>query len=685
MKVNEKKWIRFRIHIVAVFFLFALSTVLSRAVQLQVIEKDRLQKMARDGYRKIVPLPPKRGSILDREGHELAVSLEVGSVYAEPRRIEDKAGTARKLAPHLNMPAGKILKLLKKDKSFVYIKRKIPSDKIEDISQLRLQGIGSIKETKRFFPGKEIASQLLGIVGDENQGLEGLEKRYDDLLRGEAQVLVQMKDAVGRPFYISKPAEEKRDTHNLILTIDKDIQYKAEQALEKAVIKAKAKSGQCLVMNPETGEILAMATAQGYNLATETIAPAFNPNIFRDYKPNAWRNRVIADCFEPGSTIKAFLLAAAIDAHVVTPNTKFNCENGEYRVANRVMHDTKKHGIMTAADIVRVSSNIGAIKIGDELGYENYYEYLSKFGFGQKTGVDLIGERDGLIKNPEGLGPVERANSYFGHGLTASSIQLASAMAAIANGGRLMKPYVVKAVTDESGKTIKEYQPQFIRRVLSPDTAKTVSRVLEDVATEKGTALEAAIDGYRVAGKTSTAQKVDPATGRYSEKAHVSMFVGFVPANRPRLVILAMIDEPRGIHYGGRVAAPVFKDVGQWALSNLRVQPQLIIADNETTMEVKKSPFEKRRVTIAEVKKFKEGDLDEDAGDDEALDTGENRDENRLPDFRGLTMREVLKNISVLGINITFEGSGRAYEQYPEPGVPIDKITSVKVSFRPPA
>jgi cell division protein FtsI (penicillin-binding protein 3) len=670
MKVNEKKWIRFRIYIVAVFFLFALSTVLSRAVQLQIIDKDRLQKMARDGYRKIVPLPPKRGSILDREGHELAVSLEVGSVYAEPRRIEDKAGTARQLALHLNMREGDILRLLKKDKSFVYIKRKIPSDKIENISQLRLQGIGFTKETKRFFPGKEIAGQLLGIVGDENQGLEGLEKKYDDLLRGDAQVLVQMKDAVGRPFYISKPAEEKRDTHNLILTIDKDIQYKAEQALEKAVIKAKAKSGQCLVMNPETGEILAMATAQGFNPATETIAPAFNPNIFRDYKPDAWRNRVIADSFEPGSIIKAFLLAAAIDAHVVTPNTKFNCENGQYRIANRVINDTKKHGIMTAADIVVVSSNIGAYKIGNELGYENFYEYMCKFGFGQKTGVDLIGERDGLIKNPEGLGPVERANAYFGHGMTASSMQLATAMAAIANGGRLMKPYLVKAVTDESGKIIKEFQPQFVRRVLSPDTAKTVSRVLEDVATERGTARHAAIDGYRVAGKTSTAQKVDPETGRYSKSNYVAMFTGFVPANRPRLVILAMIDEPRGGHYGGVVAAPVFKDVGQWALANLRVQPQLILAENETVSEVKKYPQEKKKLPLTEIKE---------------ADTVINRNIDLLPDFRGLTMREVLKNISDLGINITFEGSGRAYEQEPEPGVSMDNITTVKVSFRPPA
>ncbi len=669
MKVNEKKWIRFRIYLVAVFFLFSLSAVLSRAVQLQVFEKDRLQKMARDGYHKIVPLPPKRGSIFDRDGYELAVSLEVGSVYAEPKRITDRTGTARQLALHLGMPFKRVLSLIKKDQNFVYIKRKISSNKIDQIRSLGLEGIGFTKETKRFFPGKEIAGQLLGIVGNENQGLEGIEKRYDDLLRGEAQVLVQMKDAVGRPFYISKPAEEKRDTHNLILTIDTDIQYKAEQALEKAVIKSKGKSGQCLVMNPETGEILAMAIAQGFNPGSNTIYPAFNPNIFREYKPNAWRNRVIADCFEPGSIMKAFLLAAALDAKVVTPNTQFNCENGEYRIANRKIHDTKKYSMLTAADIIVVSSNIGAYKIGNELTYENFYEYLDKFGFGRKTGVELIGERDGLIRNPKGLGPVERANVYFGQGMTASSIQLVTAMAAIANGGQLMKPYVVKAVTDESGKTIKEYHPQLVRRVISPDTAKTLSRILEEVATERGTAVHAAIDGYRVAGKTSTAQKVDPETGKYSNRDYVALFVGFVPVNRPKLVILAMIDEPRGIRYGGLIAGPVFKEVGQWALSNLRVQPQLILAENEIVTEVKKTSPDKKIIPSVEAIEINE------------METGE----NLLPDFRGSTMREVLKNISALGLDITFEGSGRAFDQEPAPGVLMDKITSVKVVFRPPA
>ncbi|MBN2417872.1 MAG: transpeptidase family protein [Deltaproteobacteria bacterium] len=653
MKVNEKKWIRIRIYLVAVFFLFCLSTVFFRAVQLQVFQKDWLQAMARDGYRKVLSLPPERGVILDREGHELAVSVEVGSVYADPRQIKDKVATARQLAPDLEMSANSILRLLKKDRSFVYLKRRLPTSKIEQIRSMGLEGIGFTKETKRFFPGKEIAGHLMGIVGDENQGLEGIEKRYDDFLRGEAQVLVQMKDARGRPFYESKPAEEKRDIHNLVLTIDKDIQYKAQQALEKAVNKYRSKSGQCVIMDVETGEILAMATA-----------PAFNPNTFRDYDPDQWRNRVITDSYEPGSAMKAFLLAAALEMSTITQNTKFDCENGAFELADIIINDHEKHQVLTASDIIVLSSNIGAYKIGRELGYEKFYDYLNKFGFGQRSEVDLIGEIGGYIRPPEKANEVDRATVYYGQGMTATSLQLTTAMAAIANGGRLMRPYIVKAITDESGKTVKEFYPHLVRRVISPDTAKTVTRILEGVTSERGTAPLAAIEGYRVAGKTSTAQKVNPRTGKYSKKDFVAAFVGFAPADRPKLVILTMIDEPKGYdHYGGSVAGPVFKEIGQWALANLRVQPDLRLATSNNVTAVKKT------YSVQESRPNRE------------IISGE----DRLPDFRGLTIREVLKDISSLGLDITFEGSGRAFDQDPKPGAPMKSVTLVKVTFRPPA
>jgi len=652
MKVKEKKWIRIRIYLVAVFFLFVLSTILFRAVQLQVFESEKLKAIASSGYRTVVNLPPKRGTILDREGDELAISVEVGSIYANPRQVNDKTGVASQLALNLEMSSDRILSLLKKDRSFVWIKRKISPRKIDQIKSIGLKGVGFTKETKRFFPGREIAGHMLGIVGSDNQGLEGVEKKYDEILKGSGQSLVQMRDALGRSFFVSKPADVKRDVHNLVLTIDKDIQYKAQQALDRAVEKAKGKSGQCLIMDPETGEILAMATS-----------PAFDPNLFRQHRPSQWRNRVVTDCYEPGSSMKVFLLAAALEMNIISPGTKFYCEEGEYRVGNTPIRDTKKHLTLSASDIVVLSSNIGAIKIGNELGYSRFYEYLNKFGFGQKTNIDLIGERKGSVRPPNRAREVDRANAFFGQGMTSTSLQLANAIAVIANGGRLMRPYVVKAIKDESGNTIKEYHPHLIRRVISPKTAKTVANILEGVVSDRGTAPLAFIEGYRAAGKTSTAQKVDPSTKKYSNKDYMAVFVGFAPVNNPRLVILVMVEEPRGVIYGGDVAGPVFKKVGKWALNRLNVQPRLKLANMESINHDKNKIKIKRDI----------------------LSLKSMSDDNILPDFRGLTMREVLKNISALGLSVTLEGSGLAVNQTPGPGSSLKEITSVKVSFRPPA
>ena len=362
--------------------------------------------------------------------------------------------------------------------------------------------------------------------------------------------------------------------------------------------------------------------------------------------------------------MKAFLLAAALEMSTVSPNTKFYCEKGEFRVADIIINDDRhKYETLTVADIIVLSSNIGAVKIGNELGYERFYDYLKKFGFGEKTGIDLIGEVNGLVRPPEISNEVDRATVYYGHGIRATSLQLVTAMAAIANGGRLMTPYIVKAITDESGKTVKEFYPHLERRVISADTAKSVSRILEAVVSEKGTAHLAEIDGYRAAGKTGTAEKADLRRGGYLKRGYVADFIGFVPANKPKLVILAKIDEPRGNHYGGIVAAPVFKEVAQWALGNLGVQPELRLAGSDNLTEVKRSASVQNNRLQQKVQ------------------TGD----NLLPDFRGLTIREVLKDISSLGLDITFEGSGRAFKQEPKPGVSLNGITSVKVSFRPPA
>lgn len=648
MKVEDKKWIRIRIYLVAVFFLCGLTTILLRALQLQVFERERLDAIAREGYNDIVKLLPKRGTIYDREGHELAMSVEVSSIYANPKLIRDKARTAAQLALLLNVSQKSILSLLKKDSPFVWIERRLSPEKVRQVKALNLEGVGFTSESGRYYPGVDIAGHLLGFVGSDNQGLEGLEKKYDDVLTGPQRTLVQMVDALGRPFFISNPdAGNNQKLYNLILTIDKDIQYKAQQALEEAVKDAKGKSGQCLIMDPATGEILAMA-----------VAPSFNPNIFKEYNPSQWRNRTITDCYEPGSAIKAFLLAAALDRKAVAPSTKFYCEEGEYQVATHQIHDTKKYGTLSVSDIVILSSNIGALKIGQVLGYGNYYEYLKRFGFGDKTGIELIGERQGTVRSPEAINIVDKSTIFFGQGMSVTSLQLANAMAAIANGGKLMKPYVVKAMTDESGRTVKEFHPQMIRRVLPQETSQKVAGILEGVVSDRGTAPLAAITGYRVAGKTGTAQKINPLTKGYSDEDYVSIFVGFVPVKNPRMVILVMIDEPKAVVYGGTVAGPVFREVGKWALNSLRVNPEIRL-----------------------VEMIKEPTKDNTEGPDKPVLAG---GANLLPDFRGKTMREVLKRGDELGLDVLIDGSGMAISQEPDPGSPLDGITSIKVNFRPP-
>ena len=654
MKVKEKKWIRFRIYIVGFFFIAGLGIVLARAYQLQIIEKDKLTSIARSGYRKVIKLPPKRGTIKDREGHELAISIEVGSIYAHPKLVKQKKYTAGKLSQILQLNRDKITRSLESKRTFVWVKRKRSPEKIKQVQALKLEGVGSTTETRRYYPGKEIAAHIIGFSGQDNQGLEGLEKKYDKILKGPQSTLIQMQDALRRPFFISMQAPDGKNMENIVLTIDKSIQYKAQQALKWAVEKSRARSGHCIIMNPETGEILAMA-----------VVPQFNPNIFQKYRPFQWRNRTITDCYEPGSTIKAFLLAAALDQGTVSPGTRFFCENGEYQFAKHIIHDTKKHGSMSVSDIIVLSSNIGAVKIGQKLGYKKFHGYLANFGFGSKTGIDLIGERRGFIRPVKKSRNIDRATIFFGQGMTASSIQLVTAMGAIANGGKLMRPFVVKKVTDQYGQVIKETRPQVVRRIISAGIAKKVTKILEGVVSRKGTAPLAAIAGYAAAGKTGTSQKVDPRTKKYSKDKYVAIFVGFVPVDKPGLVILVAIDEPKGNIYGGLVAGPVFKEVGAWALNHLRINPQVRHAEAG-----KKSG--ENHVKYIEPSEF-----------DSQQDAVKNVS-GLLPDFRGKNMRDVLTNARAMGLKVVLEGSGFAVKQEPRPGSSLDNLKIVKVNFRPP-
>ena len=651
MKVKEKKWIRIRIYVVAFFFLFGFGKVLLEAFQLQILKKDNLNAIARNGYEGTTILPAKRGTIYDRKGRELALSVEVGSVYAHPRDVKEKAKTAKKLARILRKKQRKILQRLNSNKPFVWIERRIPPEQAQQVKAARLKGVGITSEIRRYYPGKESGAHLIGFVGVDNQGLEGLEKKYDAFLRGPQTNLTQMRDALGRPFSINRPIISDNRMHDLILTIDKDIQFKAQDALRSAVKKAKARGGDCIVMDPNTGEILAMA-----------VVPEFNPNDFSRYKPSQWRNRTVTDCFEPGSTIKAFLLAACLEEGVLTANTRIDCEQGKYKIGKNIIHDTKEHGILSVSDVIMFSSNIGGVKMGQWLGYEKFSDYLQKFSFGSRIGSDFLGQRQGFIRPAKKTREIDQANLFFGQGMSGTSLQLVTAMAAIANGGKLMRPYVVKAIVDRSGHTVNETRPKVIRRVISQKTAGKVARVLERVVSEEGTAAPASINGFRVAGKTGTSQKVDPGTRRYSWSKYVATFVGFVPVDNPKLVISVTIDEPRGIHYGGLVAGPVFRDVGKWSLNYFRINPQIRLTKKEPgdlkhDRKISSEAFSQ----IARVSK-----------------------DGIVPDFRGLGMRDVLKKGRAIGLNVLLEGTGLAVKQTPRPGVSFKRENTLKVRFQPP-
>ncbi|MBN2032172.1 MAG: transpeptidase family protein [Deltaproteobacteria bacterium] len=648
MKVREKRWIRFRIYLVTAFFVGSLGIILARAYQLQVLRKEKLTSIALSGYRDIVKLPPKRGTIYDRKGRELALTVEVESIFVHPRHVQDKSQAAKDLAAALGTPMRKTLDVLKSERSFVWLERKATPDKVAAVKALGIDGVGFTTEARRYYPGKEIAGHVLGFAGEDNQGLEGLEKQFDSFLKGSVLDLVQMRDALGRPFSMSRPVQEDRQIRDIVLTIDKDIQYTTEQALGRAVQETSAKSGHSIVVDPETGEVLAMA-----------VIPLYNPNVFWEHQPFHWRNRAVTDSYEPGSTIKAYLAAAALDSGLVSPDTKFFCEHGEYKVGgSRIRdHNRKGYGYLSVNEIITYSSNIGAVKIGERIGYKRFTEYLKRFGFGEKTGIELPGETAGFIRPHKEAKEIDKATTYFGQGMTVNSLQVAMATAAIANGGKLMRPYLLKEVREPGGRVIEKTEPHVVRKVLSAEAARLSTRILESAVGETGTGFPAAISGYRVAGKTGTAQKVDLGTKRYSDKNYVALFVGFAPADRPRMLMVVVLDEPEKKKYGGLAAAPVFREVGAWAMNRFQINPDLRLVEKGDPKEEQKSAV---RVVVAQ-----EGP-------------------GLLPDFKGRTMREVLKTGRSLNLEVLPEGTGLAFSQHPEPGLPLDKVNQVRVTFRPP-
>ena len=550
-----------RAAIIGGFFALCLISIGARAAYLQLMRGESLSKLAVGQVEERVTLQGQRGTIYDTRHQPMAVSVDAFSVAANPEAIEDKPDAARRLAAALHLNPRSVLHKLTDGKHFVWLKRQASPREAEEVRKLKLAGIEFISEHNRFYPNKALAAQVLGFTGIDGHGLEGIEFLYERELQGGVHSVTIRKDALGRGFDSGQLAAPRRSGNNLVLTIDGHIQYISEQALAQAVTAHNAKSGMAIVMNPATGALLAMAHY-----------PFFNPNVYGRFDRQAWRNRAITDPFEPGSTMKIFSAAAALEDGISSPHTIFYCENGSYLIGSHTLNDTKAHGWLSLQQIVKYSSNIGVVKVAEKIGPKALHHRLRDFGFGKRSRVDCPGESPGALSDYKRWTALDTSAIAFGQGVSVTGLQLVTAVAALANNGLMMRPQIVRTITDASGRPIKTFEPQPVRQVVSTDTALAVRRIMRSVITSGGTGMRAELDGYSVSGKTGTAQKIDK-SGQYAPDSYMASFVGFAPAQRPALAVLVVVDEPEGSHYGGIVAAPAFKQIIKESLGYLNIAP----------------------------------------------------------------------------------------------------------------
>jgi cell division protein FtsI (penicillin-binding protein 3) len=553
-----------RAQVIQIILLFCFFAILVRLVTLMVFDHEELNNRAERQYKRIKTLQPHRGVIWDSNMRQLAVNVETKSLYAVPSQIHDIQNLVSQIAPRLGMLKAALKKKLQsnQDKDFVWIKRKMSEEMFVSVKKVidseKANQLGVLTETKRFYPKGKVASHIIGHTNIDNKGLDGIELQYDDIIRGEAKKVLLGRDARG--YGLFKGVENGSPGNNLLLTIDEDIQYIVERELKEAMSRWKAEASIAIMMNPATGAILAMATK-----------PTYDANSAGSVKAAKRRNRAITDIYEPGSTFKAFLASAALEEGFVTLDEEFDVSKGFIRVPGGRIRDVHRNEVLTFKDIIKKSSNVGAVQVGLKIGAETYYSYIKRFGFGEKTGIDLRGEVKGLLRSTEKWSGRSLASLSIGQEIGVTPLQVLRAYAAIANGGKLMRPYIVSSITSPSGSSIKTFSPHVQRRVISERTAEIMREILKSVVEEGGTARKAFIRGNQVAGKTGTAQMVDPETGLYSKSDYVSSFAGFVPADNPAVALIVVVYKPRGARYGGVVAAPVFRNIIERTLMRLDV------------------------------------------------------------------------------------------------------------------
>ena len=670
---DANRWMRLRALLLGVVLLGLFATVLGRAAKVQLFDRSRLLRLQRDQTRREVEWAPRRGLIVDRRGAALAVTQDVDSIFADPGAFQtqrEREQAADALARALKMERPKVLARLTGDKRFVWLKRRVDEETAARVRALALDGVELVKEPKRFYPQRELAGHVLGFVGEES-GQEGLERELEAELHGKGLQVPATRDARGAMVMEGGAPDAAQLTGATVtLTLDSAIQLATERELAKAVASAQAAAGWAVVMDVQTGAVLGLASN-----------PSFDANKpGRD--PAVWRNRAVQDQLEPGSTIKSFVVASALDEGVLKPDELIYCEHGLWHHPGfrSGLHDTHPIDWATPATVLRESSNICAAKIGERLGKEKIIAGLKAFGFGERTQVGLPGEGRGSLRDPASMPQIAVDTTAFGQGMSATGIQTVAAMAAIANGGVLLKPYLVERVVGSDGTVLQQHGREEVRRALKESTARMVTAMLEEVV-RKGTGTKAAMADFRVAGKTGTAQKVDPVRGGYSEK-RLASFLGFVPAEAPRLAILVVIDEPEGKGVevtGGTVAAPAWGAIASASLRQLGVlpastrEPALTVEQTLAAADVS-AELSQRGVQVAQAALVATEESKRRVPPGSAV----------VPDLSGLAARSAIRKLAERSLEPDLRGSGRAVAQSPRAGAIVKRGARVRVTLLPP-
>jgi len=694
-----------RLLIVALLAVVWMGAVFGRLAYVQLVRHSDYLARALRQQQRTVEVSPKRGDITDRNGHLLAVSLQVDSAFAVPSEIADAGLAAKLLSGVLGIPRDVLEEKLGSGGTFVWIQRKLPAEQADAIAQLNLKGVYLQKENQRFYPKRELAAHVIGFVDPDEKGLGGIESELDGLIRGKSEKVLVLADARQRKFDGGEAQKERGAS--VVLTLDEKIQYIAERELAAAIAKTHAPAGTVIVMNPNNGEILALANWPKFDPNAATMAPAENR-----------MNRAVSAIYEPGSTFKLITLAAAFDQSVTQPDEVFDCQNGSIVLFGHRIHDHKPFGALTVSDILAKSSDVGAIEVALRLGEPKFYDYIKAFGFGSPTGVDMPGESRGLLHRLEHWTPISIGAVSMGQEVGVTPMQMIRAVSAIANGGTLFRPHVVAQLRRGNELLPAEgvLEPVEPRTVIRPETAATLRKLMEGVLLKGGTGPLARLDGWTAAGKTGTAQKIDPDTGRYSPTNLIASFTGFAPINEPAVAILVSLDSPVGLHEGGQVAAPVFKRVAEQVLGYLDVPRDVPV--NARLVQAAYQPSEAGSLGDFTAADFSEEPEDVTVGAADATTAtvtasaaGATRgaaggavmtakigrvpevppppgpvsvDESGeivVPNFLGKTMRDVADECLRLGLNPVLVGTSVANGQTPAAGTKLPRGAKVTVEF----